>query len=127
MTSLIDARRAACEERLGTLRDRVATIAELTGQAELCMYVTGSYGRLEASEHSDLDLFFVHSGSSAAHRVSGIQETLIRADLIRLCAELGFPAFSKDGRYLEIHYLNDIKEALGSPDDDYKNFFTARL
>ena len=30
---------------------------------ELCIYVTGSFGRLEASQYSDLDLFFIHPGN----------------------------------------------------------------
>ena len=40
---------------------------------------------------------------------------------------MGFGDFSNDGQYLEIHYIDDILDNLGSPSDDYQNFFTARL
>ena len=41
--------------------------------------------------------------------------------------KLGFPAFSGDGEYLEIHTLKEMEEHLGGRRDDYDNFFTARL
>lgn len=56
-----------------------------------------------------------------------IKKTLIDAALIKVCRELGFREFSQDARYLEIHYLDDIIHALGSPSDDFENFFTARM
>jgi hypothetical protein len=46
---------------------------------------------------------------------------------MRLADDLGFPPFSGGGEYLQVHYLEDILRVLGSPKDDYKNYFTARL
>ncbi|KAA6321586.1 hypothetical protein EZS27_028777 [termite gut metagenome] len=37
------------------------------------------------------------------------------------------PEFSKDGGYLTVHKISDIKNELGSPQDDYNNYFTARM
>ena len=90
----------------------------------LCIYVTGSYARHEASEYSDLDLFFVHE---SGRPISNIKKTLVDAEIIKLAQSLNFPEFSGDGRYLEIHSLEDILSMLGSPEDDYKNYFTARM
>ncbi len=40
---------------------------------------------------------------------------------------MGYPPFSDGGRYLEFHYLDDEFPEIGSPKDDFINFFTARL
>lgn len=56
-----------------------------------------------------------------------VQKTLIDADIIRACRQLEFPEFTGGGQYLEIHYLDDILNALGSPEDDARNYFTARM
>ena len=113
--------------RLDMIRDRIRESAILGELPRLCIYVTGSFGRLEASEHSDLDVFFMHEGSHAKDAVPRIRKTLLDADLIRAAQELGFPQFSNDGQYLQIHYIDDILHNLGGPEDDFKNHFTARL
>jgi hypothetical protein len=38
-----------------------------------------------------------------------------------------FPPFSNDAQYLEIHSLNEMLDKLGGAEDDFKNFFTARM
>jgi hypothetical protein len=40
---------------------------------------------------------------------------------------MGFPAFSGDGRYLEVQYVHEMERVLGSPRDDSLNAFTARM
>jgi hypothetical protein len=37
------------------------------------------------------------------------------------------PEFSGDGEYLEVHNIHDIYKEIGSREDDYRNFFTARM
>ena len=113
--------------RLEHVRSQISDLESLTDLPHLCIYVTGSFGRLEASQHSDLDLFFLDSGHSAAQPISRIAKTLLDADLIRTVRRLGFPEFSNDAEYLSIHYLEDIKNSLGGREDDFKNYFTARL
>jgi len=112
------------ETRLEVLRGLFAKIEELQNN-KLCVYTTGSYGRLEASENSDVDLFFIDSDNE--NPTTGIDKTLINAEIIKICRNMGFPEFSKDGMYLSIHNLHEIKSELGSQLDDYKNFFTARM
>ena len=114
--------------RLELIRDRITKLDVLSELPRLCIYVTGSFGRLEASEHSDLDVFFIHEGSCVRDAVPRIRKTLLDADLIRAAQDLEFPdRFSNDGQYLKIHYINDILDNLGGPRDDFNNHFTARL
>jgi len=120
---LFAARRAYVDDRLRSLRESVAKISELRRCEGLCIYVTGSYGRGEASAHSDLDLFFVVDGPP----VPRITKTLVDASLIRLARDMRFPDFSDDARYLEVHPLPEMLDEMGSPRDDSCNYFTARL
>ncbi len=112
--------------RLQELTARLDFISEYPCVDDLCIYITGSYGRLEASKNSDLDLFFIHEGEKEKN-LPKIQKILIDAEIIKIAKELKYPEFSNDGQYLEIHSLKDIKEKMGCPDDDFKNYFTARL
>lgn len=123
----LSSRRSYAEKRLKEVSSRVREIVTGDGFQDLCIYVTGSFGRLEASRHSDLDLFFVHKGSANSNAVPRIRKTLLDADLIRAAQRLHFPEFSNDGEYLTVHYLDDIRDALGGPDDDFRNYFTARM
>jgi hypothetical protein len=110
--------------RLNVLKDEIAKIKELSKNS-LCIYTTGSYGRLEASPNSDLDLFFLDVNEQRP--TSNIDKTLINAQVIRICRAMALPEFSKDGGYLTIHNMADILNNLGSPLDDFKNYFTARM
>lgn len=121
---LLKNRRDSSRKRLDELRQRIATIDELKKAPNLSIYVTGSYGRLEASTASDLDLFFIKTDNAPIGRIT---KTLIDAELIKIAREMEFPPFSNEGQYLEIHSLNEMLKNLGGPQDDFKNFFTARL
>src|SRR5690606_19508850 len=124
---VIAERKKYSDERLAALKQEVHEKAELRNAEELCIYVTGSFGRGEASEFSDLDLFFVHSGAAAKHPVTKIDKAILDASLIKIAEAMKFPPFSKGGEYLTVHHAQDILGALGSPEDDYRNYFTARL
>lgn len=126
-TISLESRKAYSESRLAEVRRMLEEIDELKKARQLCIYITGSYGRLEAGKQSDLDIFFIHEGTGRHHALSTIQQTLINAEIIKGCRRLGFPEFSGGGRYLEIHYLDDMLKVLGSPEDDFKNYFTARM
>jgi len=124
---LILDRRNEAIARLTKLKNEIQTLESLQQTPALCSYVTGSCGRLEAAQTSNLDLFFIHNGNSKSSPIQWLDKTLLDADLIRLVKRLNFPDFSNDGEYLVVHHVDDIKEALGGRNDDYKNFFTARL
>ncbi|MGZ3698580.1 MAG: nucleotidyltransferase domain-containing protein [Bdellovibrionota bacterium] len=123
-SDLLQERKNYSTERLIDVRTRIASIDELSNQPNLGIYVTGSYGRLEAHRGSDLDLFFVSDGKLQLDRTT---KTLIDAELIRIAREMEFPPFSNDAQYLQIHSLEEMLDKLGGAEDDFKNFFTARM
>jgi Nucleotidyltransferase domain len=93
----------------------------------VCIYATGSYGRGESSDTSDIDLFIVDAAQKDEPRLRRIPQITLKADLIRICERLGLPPFSGDGRFLEVHRLDDMTSKLGGPHDDAENLFTARM
>jgi UTP:GlnB (protein PII) uridylyltransferase len=102
-------RRTQTAERITELRARLQT-AESIATDKACVYATGSFGRCEASQYSDLDLFILGKSDAKPGRdgkkeslLSRLDEILIKADLIEATRELGIPEFSGDGRYL-VHY-----------------------
>ena len=55
---LLAERRKETKARINTLQEQLQA-AEVLVKSKACAYATGSFGRLEASSHSDLDLFIV--------------------------------------------------------------------
>jgi predicted nucleotidyltransferase len=55
---ILNRRRAETAQRIEKLRQELRRAEELCGETA-CVYMTGSFGRGEASAHSDLDLFIV--------------------------------------------------------------------
>ena len=126
-------RQSQTEKRLTILRQKLKS-AEGIAAGKACVYATGSFGRGEASAHSDLDLFIVGKRNGKAgpdgkegSLLSGLDAILIKADLIETTRELGIPEFSGDGRYLVHYSVHDFTKTLGTPEDDVTNTFTARL
>ena len=126
-SELVEQRRQWSQAKIDTLGETLSALPEVSKHTDLCIYVTGSFGRLEASEHSDLDLFFINRINVGDSDMPRIQKTLMDASLIRTCESMGFPEFSGDGEYLEIHDLQTMLRNLGGREDDYHNLFTARL
>lgn len=93
----------------------------------ICLYATGSYGRLEGWSGSDVDLFFLYDGEDESDRFPWTTFTQLASCLITATETMGFPPFSGDGKYLEVLYVRDIERVLGSPEDDSTNAFTARM
>jgi len=123
-SDLLQERKDYSAGRLSDVSNKIASIGELSQQRDLGIYVTGSYGRLEAHPGSDLDLFFVSGGQLQLDRTT---KTLIDAELIKIAREMGFPPFSNDAQYLQVHSLGEMLDKLGGAEDDFKNFFTARM
>ncbi len=127
MMGLLEQRSAYCDERLGKLRSAISRNANIPNLEDLCVYVTGSFGRGEASPHSDLDLFFLNRGTVSKHGLTNRDKALLFADLIRVVEDLCFPPLTKGGAYLKIHYLDDVLDSIGSQTEDFENSFTARM
>jgi predicted nucleotidyltransferase len=121
---LIQSRNKFSNEKLELLRGRILQLSNINKfNNKLCIYATGSFARGEASEHSDIDIFFI----SKNYETQNLEEIILKSELISLTRELGFQDFSGDGEFLEIHCIKKIKEELGTKYDDYHNYFTARL
>lgn len=54
--------------RLAELDEALTPVRPLLDEHPLCVYATGSYGRLEAFSGSDVDLFFLYDGSGDSER-----------------------------------------------------------
>src|SRR5277367_5502265 len=81
-------RRSQTSQRIEQLRSRL-TAAEEIAAGKACVYMTGSFGRCEASEFSDLDLFILGKNNGKKERggkegglLSRLDEICIKADLI---------------------------------------------
>ncbi|MHB1537008.1 MAG: DUF294 nucleotidyltransferase-like domain-containing protein [Solirubrobacteraceae bacterium] len=113
--------------RLRVLQAVLAPARDLLGGHRLCVYATGSYGRLEAWGGSDIDLFFLYDDADETTRLPWTVFVRLAALLIDETANMGFPPFSGDGKYLEVQYVREMEEVLGSPRDDSLNTFTGRM
>ena len=91
------------------------------------MYGVGSYARLEASEHSDLDLFFLITDHLSDIEEPTTKSLCLFGEIIGAARQLGFPKFSNDCEYLKFISTRDILKNLGNPKDDHQNYFTARM
>lgn len=123
----VSRRREYTQKRIGELQSNLTEAKTLSADIA-CIYATGSFGRVEAAENSDLDLYIVGKddgrGGSLLRR---LDEICIKADLISSIRKLGLPEFDGEGKYL-IHYsVHDLVNTLGKPEDDLTNTFTARL
>lgn len=113
--------------RLEELQNELKSLPELKAYEKLTIYATGSFGRLEASEYSDIDLFFVNFGERHDLEEPRTKELRLLGRIIEIVERLKFPKFSNDCEYLHILHSGAITENLGSPLDDHENYFTARL
>lgn len=126
MGEILDRRRLETAKRIEALRRELVRAEQLCGDTA-CVYMTGSFGRGEASSHSDLDVFIVGLGTHETPALSRLNQILVKADLIEANKKLGLPEFSADGEYLTHHTVGELLGTLGKPEDDANNTFTARL
>jgi hypothetical protein len=127
---LLERRERETKKRFQEMRKRL-TPAEMRSAGKACVYATGSFGRCEASQFSDLDLFIVGKstgGNGKEERaLSRLDEICVKADLVQVTRDLGIQEFSGDGEYLEHYTTHQLVKTLGMPNDDSSNTFTARL
>jgi predicted nucleotidyltransferase len=123
---LLDGRRTNTDSRIKALRHELQEAEGLcTGKA--CVYAIGSFGRGEASEHSDLDLFIAGTMEGEESSLRRLDQILLKAELIKATRKLKIPDFSGDGEYLDHYTVDELVKTLGTPEDDVSNTFTARL
>lgn len=121
-------RQALTRTRIGALQHEL-TAAEGMVRGKACVYVTGSFGRGEAGQYSDLDLFILGKTTTNGRDslLTQLNEICVKAELIRVTRDLGFPEFSGDGKYITGHSVFGLINTLGRSNDDSSNTFTARL
>jgi predicted nucleotidyltransferase len=128
MGQVFEDRKRFSDERFEQLRNELQESLDICGD-KACIYATGSFGRREASEFSDFDLFIVSRGDNPGDRnwLTNLDSILLKADLIRATRKLGLPKFSRDGEFLQHHTVKDLIATTGTEADDATNRFTARL
>src|SRR3954451_11036720 len=93
-------REAYSLDRLVALGRELQPVQHILDEAGLCVYATGSYGRLEAWTGSDIDLFFLQGADDGDFPFTKLVRVM--AQVIEAAEKLEFPPFTDDGRYLEV-------------------------
>jgi hypothetical protein len=112
---------------LDELRNRLGRLDEIRAFPDLAIFGAGSYGRLEASEYSDLDVFFLTSGDGKDHNEPRTNKFRMFGKVIEVADVMSFPKFSNDSEYLVILHTPQMLSHLGGRIDDHDNYFTARM
>jgi hypothetical protein len=126
VAGLIESRRASSAARLAEYVRELDNARGLSRE-KACVCVVGSFGRGEATVHSDLDLVILGKGTAGEPALSRLDLTCIEADLIRAARKLEFPEFSGDGKFLRLHTVGELVGNLGKETDDVTNALTIRL
>lgn len=113
--------------RLRELTTRLQALPELRGFPNLTIFGAGSYARHEASQYSDIDMFFLSDGDKGDVPEPRTNSLRLFGKVIEIVDTMSFPKFSNDCEYLVLLHTNDILSNLGSPRDDHENYFTARM
>jgi predicted nucleotidyltransferase len=132
--SYIEVRQRATAARFTELQKRLSEASGIVA-GKACVYATGSFGRLEASQESDLDVFIVSKTAESerdgkklmVNQLSNLESILVKAELIKAIKAEDMPKFDADGKYLVSHSVNDLKAHLGTSEDDYRNTLTGRM
>lgn len=122
----LEKRRRVTEERIKEFKSKLVK-AETLCNDKASVFATGSYGRREASEFSDLDVFIVSEGTRKKPALDPLDQVLVKAELIEANRAMKIKDFSGGGQYLTHYTVNELVSSLGRPEDDATNTFTARM
>lgn len=125
---LLDNLRTIADRYWRELSSRDGNAPGVPGISErACIYITGSIARLEAVPGSDLDLFVMDEIGQGVPRLNYVENSHLVSTLDRIRLDAGFRPFSRGGDFVRTHSLRALLEETGSPNDDAKNTFTARI
>jgi hypothetical protein len=128
---VLDERKRQSLEGLRDVRSSLEQSSAWVETHRVAIYVTGSFGRLEARypSGSDLDVFLLYApGDEPRDRdLPRLVWFRLIAAVITTAADLKFPEFSRDGEFLNAHNVKRVGQQLGSRHEDADNGFTARL
>ena len=89
------------------------------------IFYAGSFGRLEAGQYSDIDLFVLSTEKCSDKRKS---KDRIITNYINNCVDSHkFPKSHIGVNHKTIYKINEIIDNIGNFNDDYNNYFTTRL
>lgn len=126
-TEILNRRRDFSKGRLRGLGSSLEKAGNVKKFDDLSIYVAGSFGRLEGSENSDIDMFFVSKKPRSEYAEFHIPEIQALSEVIAIGYRLDFPKFSNDGEFLRFLFVDEMLKNLGSRADDVTNHFTARM
>jgi hypothetical protein len=115
------------DKKLSELTYSISRIDELGKYQDLCILVTGAYGRREADSYSGIDLLYIKAGKQGVADLPKLSKTIIDAEIIKILDLLGFPPFSNKDKFLTIHYLENLIDDMGSSRDDHNDSFSTRI
>ena len=123
--SRLQARAQNASDRIKDIRAEFTHCATQFSNYEAFVYCGGSLGRGDVGSKSDLDLFIVTK--KPMEELKRLTEVRLLAHAIEINEKLQYGPFSNDGQYLKVYSQGAMLEALGAPDDDSENLFTARM
>ena len=95
---------------------------------DICVFACGSLGRLEITDTSDLDLFFILMDDTTGkeREISNIDKYRFFSKIYDINHEMGFQDPSKGGFYWD--FITECRLLdIGSRIEDFNNSFTARM
>ena len=121
----LERRQRDADVRLAQVHNQLKERQDLFQDRQVAAYLSGSLGRGDVGKLSDLDLFLITTKPDSERKWLDDLEILSFIMQINKCLEYG--PFSNDGKYLKVYSLDNMLEALGAPQDDSENLFTARM
>ena len=118
-------RQEDADGRLARVHDLLKERKDLFQDRKVVTYLAGSLGRGDVGEFSDLDLFLITTKPDSERK--WLEDLEILSFIVQTNERLGYGPFSNDGEYLKIYSFEKMLEALGAPQDDSENLFTARM
>ena len=121
---LLEERRTSANRRLSELTDQVAAAIDV-GPGCVSIFVTGSYGRGEATQFSDVDFFVVCSADDGV--VDSADAENVKRHVDTVIARQSIPHDSGTDAHRLIHGIDALIQGIGRPEDDHDNTLTCRL
>ena len=118
-------RQEDADGQLARVHDRLKERKDLFQDRKVAAYLAGSLGRGDVGKFSDLDLFLITTKPDSERK--WLEDLEILSFIVQTNERLGYGPFSNDGKYLKIYSFEKMLEALGAPQDDSENLFTARM
>jgi len=127
LPAIYQTRATYSKSRLDELCTHLTALQELKEYPGLTIFGAGSFARLEASQYSDIDMFFLTGGQGSEVTEPRTKQLRIFGKVIEIVDSMKFPSFSNDCQYLAVLSTEEMLATLGSPRDDHENYFTARM